>query len=106
MEESYSTALGHIVFSYQNASNGIHVNLELTLRSRDLRSTVDLDLMRSSYVYVSTYFDARQREDLDGAVIFSLAQLVQKLLTKTPVSSSAAILTFIPVTSFLTSSKM
>ena len=33
----------------------IHVDLEVTLRSRDLRSTVDLDLMRSSYTYFDVY---------------------------------------------------
>ena len=33
---------------------------------------MDLDLMRSSY----TYFNAYQRENLDGSVIFSLVRLV------------------------------
>ena len=67
-------------------------------RSRDLRSTDDLDLMRSWY----TYFDAYQREDLDGALRFALGQLVQKVLAKkNPSFPCTAILTFYPVTSFL-----
>ena len=45
--------------------------------SRDLRSPLDLDMMRSSY----SYLDAYQREDLDGAIIFALARLVPRLLT-------------------------
>ena len=64
--------------AHQDASNDIHVDLEVTLRSRDLRSPLDLDLMTSRY----TYFDAYQRGDLDGALSFALAQLVQKLLAK------------------------
>ena len=63
--------------AHQAASNDIHFDLEATLRSRDLRSPLDLDLMRSY-----TYFDAYQREDLDGALSFALAHLVQKLLAK------------------------
>ena len=62
--------------AHQDASNDIHFDLEVTLRSRDMRSPLDLDLMRSWY----TYFDAYQREDLDGALTFALTQLVQKLL--------------------------
>ena len=70
---------------------GIHVDFEVALSSHNLKSTVDLDLMKSSY----TYFYAYQWEDLDGAVIFAAARLVQKLLEeKTPLGSSAAILTF------------
>ena len=64
--------------AHQAASNDIHFDLEVTLRSRDLRSPLDLDLMRSYY----TYFDAYQQEDLDGALSFALAHLVQKLLAK------------------------
>ena len=72
---------------HQDASNALHVDLEVTLRSHDLRTTVDVDLIRSSY----TYFDAYQRDDLDGTVryyyffFFALARarswwlLVQKL---------------------------
>ena len=60
--------------AHQDASNDIQFDLEVTLRSRDLRSPLDLDLMTSYY----TYFDAYQREDLDGAVSFALAQSVQK----------------------------
>ena len=52
----------------------IHFDLEVTLRSRDLRSPLDLDFLRSYY----TYFDAYKREDLDGALSFALTQLVQK----------------------------
>ena len=58
----------------------------------ELKSPFDLDLMRSSY----SYFDTYQREDLDGAIIFALARLVQKLLGKKPLSSSAAIWLFYP----------
>ena len=54
--------------AHQDASNDIHFDLEVTLRSRDLRSPLDLDLMRSPY----TYFDAYQREDLDGGLSFAL----------------------------------
>ena len=64
--------------AHQDASNDIHFDLEVTLRSRGLRSPLDLDLMRSYY----TYFDAYQREDLDGALSFALTQLVQKLFAK------------------------
>ena len=39
----------------QGAPNDTHVDLEVTLRSRDLRSTVDLDLMKSSYAYFDAY---------------------------------------------------
>ena len=62
----------------QDASNDIHFDLEVMLKSRDLRSTFDLDLMRSS----DTYSDAFEREDLDSAFNFALARLVQKLLAK------------------------
>ena len=54
---------------------------------------LNLDLMRWWY----TYSDAYQRGDPDGAVSFALAQLVQKLLAKTTLFSSAAILTFLPL---------
>ena len=64
--------------AHQAASNDIHFDLEVTLRSHDLRSPLDLDLMRSYY----TYFDAYQREDLDGALSFALAHLVQTILTQ------------------------
>ena len=64
--------------AHQAASNDIHFDFEVTLRSRDLRSSLDLNLMRSYY----TYLDAYQQEDLDGALSFSLAHLVQKLLAK------------------------
>ena len=51
--------------AHQDASNDIHFDLEVTLRS-----PLDLDLMRSYY----TYFDAYQLEDLDGALSFALTQ--------------------------------
>ena len=52
---------------------------QFPLRLRhDLRSTDGLDLMRSPY----TYSDAYQREDLDVAVSFALAWLLQMLLAK------------------------
>ena len=86
--------------AHQDASNDIHFHLEVTLRSRDLRSPLDLDLMRS----YCTYFDVYQREDLGGALSFALAHLVQKLLRK---KNSLALRShnfdfFTPVTSFLT----
>ena len=84
---------------YHAASHYVHVDIEATLRSRDLISTVHLDLMISSYVY----FDAYQWEDLDGVVISALSCLVQKLLAKKYLFSSAAIFYFFtPVTSFFT----
>ena len=42
--------------AHEDIPNDIHVDLEVTLRSRDLRSAFDLDLIRSSY----TYFDAQR----------------------------------------------
>ena len=61
--------------AHQYASNDIHVDLEVTLRARNLRSTVDLDLMRASYTQV----DAYQWEDLyDTVCVFALARLVHK----------------------------
>ena len=66
--------LFHHLFYILYASN----DLEVSLRSRYLRSTVDLDLIRSSY----TYFDAYQRTDLDGTATFPLAWSIQKLLAK------------------------
>ena len=47
--------------------------------------------MKSRYTYSDTF----EREDLNDAVSFALAQLVQKLLAK-PLFSNAAILTFLP----------
>ena len=64
--------------AHQDASNDIHFDLEVTLRSRDLRSPLDLDLLRSWY----TCFDAYEREDFDGALSFALTQFGQKLLAK------------------------
>ena len=64
--------------AHHDASNDIHFDLEVTLRSRDMRSHLDIDLMRQLCIH----FDAYQRKDLDGAVSFALAQLVQKLLAK------------------------
>ena len=85
--------------AHQAASNDIHVDLEVTLRSCDMRSPADLDLVRSY-----TDFDAHQSENLDGTVMFPLA-LVQKLLSKNPSSSSATVLTFCPC-AFLPDLKM
>ena len=39
----------------QDAYNVIHFDLEVTLRSRDLGPTVDLDLMRASCTYFDVY---------------------------------------------------
>ena len=41
--------------AHQDALNYVHVDLEVTLRSRELRSTFDLDLMRYSYTYFDVY---------------------------------------------------
>ena len=50
--------------AHRDGSNDIHFDLEVTLRSRDLRSPLDLDY---------THFDAYEREDLDdGALSFAL----------------------------------
>ena len=51
---------------------------QVTLRSRDLRSNIDLDLSRSSCIW----FDASWRDKHDGAWIIALALLVKKLLPK------------------------
>ena len=61
---------------HQDASNDLHFDLKATLRSHDLRSTSDLELTRSSYTHSIAY-----REDINGAVIYALARLAQKLLT-------------------------
>ena len=47
-------------------------------------------------MYVCTYVDEYQQEDLDGALSFALTQLFQKILAKTSLFSSAAISTFDP----------
>ena len=52
--------------AHQDTSPDIHVDLDVTLGSRDLRSNVDIDLMMSKY----TYFDVYQREDLDGTYYY------------------------------------
>ena len=82
--------------AHQDASNDIHFDLEVTLRSRDLRSP--LDLMRSWHIC----FDAYQRENLDGALSFALAHLVQKLLAKNSIALRSHFDFFTPVTSFFT----
>ena len=64
--------------AHQDASNDINIDLEVTLRSRDLRTPLDLNHMRSSYAN----FDAYKCEDLHSCVTFVLARLVQKKLTK------------------------
>ena len=61
---------------HHDASNDLKFDLEVTLRPCDMRSTGDLDLMKSTY----KYSDAYQREDLDGAVIFVLYSLVSSKL--------------------------
>ena len=52
--------------AYQEASNDIHFDLEVTLRSSDLRSTGDLDLIRSPYTYSDAF-------SMVGTAIFALA---------------------------------
>ena len=59
--------------THQDTSKDIHVDLQVTLRSRDLRSSVDLDLIRSS----CTSSNAYQGDALDGTVIFALARDVK-----------------------------
>ena len=57
----------------------MHLELEVTLSSSELSPLYFgslLGLKRSSYAY----FEAYQRQDLDGVVIFALTRLVQKLL--------------------------
>ena len=87
--------------AHQDASNDVHFDLEVTLRTHGLssRSPLDLDLMRSCY----TYFDAYRREDLDGAESFALTHLVQKLLAKNSIVLKCRHFDFLtPVTSFFT----
>ena len=50
----------------------------MTSRSRDLRSTFDLDLSRSTYIS----FDADWREDHDDALSLFLSWLIRKLFEK------------------------
>ena len=74
----YSRAHGRIVFSSsRHIKCYIHVDLEVMLKPRDLKSTVDLGLMRSLH----TYFDAYQLEDLDDIVIFCL-RMVSSIVKK------------------------
>ena len=47
--------------AHQDASNDMYADLEVTLRSRDPRSTIDL--IKSSYIFSNAY----QREKLNGA---------------------------------------
>ena len=51
---------------------------QVTSRDLDLRSSSDIDLLRST----RTYFDAFRREEQDAAKIMSLAFLVLKLFAK------------------------
>ena len=76
---------------HQGATNDMHFDLEVTLRSRDLMSTVDLDPRRSPY----TYFDAYQRKDLDGIVSVALAWLAQGPNTRLYISATS--LTYSPL---------
>ena len=48
------------------------------LRSRDLRSTFDSDLLRSTYIC----FDADRREDRDGVISLFLAEILLNLFEK------------------------
>ena len=41
---------------HQDASNDINVELEVTSWPRDLRSTIDVELVRSSYKYFDTEY--------------------------------------------------
>ena len=42
--------------AHQDAPNYIHDDFEVTLRSCDLKSTVDFDRMKSSHRYIFLYF--------------------------------------------------
>ena len=44
---AYDLLILDLCSAHQNASTDIHFDLEVTLRSRDMRSHTDLDLMRS-----------------------------------------------------------
>ena len=57
----------------------------------DPRSNSDIDLLRSTCMYI---FDAFRLEEHDAAKVMSLALLVQKLLAET-VFAKSAILTFL-----------
>ena len=70
--------------------NMTYLARHVTSRHLDLRSTPEIDLLRSK----STSFDAFWLEEHDPAKSMSLAFLVQKLLVKTFLQKSA-ILTFI-----------
>ena len=88
-----------LCWGHQDASYDIHLDLEVMLRSHDVRSSDDLDRMRSLY----TYSDVYQWEELDGAVSVALARLVQKLLSKKlPCSQVPPFWLVFPLTSFLT----
>ena len=90
MEKNYGTVHGLTEFSSSR---------RIERYAYWLRSTHDLDLMRTSY----TYSDAYQREDLDGAVSFALPCLVQKLLAKNSLVLKCRHFDFFtPVTSFFT----
>ena len=67
----------------------IHFDLEVTLRSSDLRSTGDLDLMRSPY----TYSDAFSMVYVGTAILLQPSKF-KSYWQKTPLSSNVAIFTF------------
>ena len=82
-----------LCLAHQNALNDIHVDIEVRLRSRELRSTVTLDPMRSSYTYLLRCVLTRgwywwYCYFCSSSVSFAL-------------SSSVAIFFFTPVTPFL-----
>ena len=79
--------------AHQDASNDIHFELEVTLRSRDLRSPLQLDLMRSSYACS----DAYQQQDLDSVIIFVLTQLVKHIIGKKSLVFKCPFFTFLPL---------
>ena len=88
---------------HQSALNAIHVDLEVTLRSRDQRSTIDLNLMRSSYMYIFRCVSMRGSR---WYYHFCSSTVSSKVIAKKKNSLilSATILNFLlPATSFFTS---
>ena len=78
--------------THQVASNDIHVDFHVTVKSHDLRLTIDLDRMKLHGLNIVMRVTERI---LMLLLFFALARLVQNVLQKkTPFSSSVAILAF------------
>ena len=87
--------------AHQDTSTDIRFDLGVTVRSRDLKSTCDLDLMNSSYACI---FWCVLTRGFPWCSYFCSSVVSSKVIgKKTPLSSRTAILTFLtPVTPFLT----